>query len=832
MRAKPSEVRATDAQEISDVAPLGGSWVRPSLVSLVQDVRWGLRGLRTRPGFTFVAVSMLAIGIGINGAVFTIVNAALFKGFRHVQRNDQIVQVGTTRDLIYYPDFVEWREQVTSFDDLALVRGYFHTLNTGRDDPETAFTTEITTNMFGLLGVTPWLGRDFLPGDAEPGAEPVAILRHDLWVRRFGADPNVIGRSVRVDGVPTTIVGVMPEGFSFPAEQELWTPLVPTAAALRRETGYARYAYARLAEGVRLDTARAELETVGRRLEQAYPGTNQNMVPVLSGFDEWFVGAAARTLYKGLWGAVGCVLLIVCVNVANLLVLQAIGQSHEMAVRLALGAGRWRVVRQFVIESLLLSSLGGVIGWWLAHVGVRVFTLAQAASAVLALEIDRSVIVYLSAISAATGLAAGLATATHLTKLSAGGVSIAANQTVAGGRGGTRLSYVFVGVEMALAIMLLAGAGVTIRSLVRVLTANVGVKAAKVLTASLYLPPERYTSSEARLAFYRDLGDRLAALPGVESVAFGAMAPTERTPRVAFELADTPALDERTRPTTAMCVISPGYFSVLGASIVAGRDIQSSDRAPDAPIVLVNQRFADRQWPGQSPLGKRLRLFSASPGAPPTPWLTVVGIASNIVQNDRTRQAFEPTLYVLYAQQPQPNMFAFARSRVPPGSLATAVRREVYAMDPQLSVPAVWPLDTRLDRAYAIERNTTVLFGGFAIVALVLAAVGLYGVVAHGVSRRTREIGIRLAVGATRRDILALFLGSGLSAVGGGLLVGLAMSVAVNQLLKSQLAGVSPADPLALVAASVVLVVAAGLGGWVPARRAADVDPVVALKPD
>jgi putative ABC transport system permease protein len=800
--------------------------------SLVQDVRWGVRSLRTRPSFTFVAVAMLGLGIGINGAVFTVVNAALFKGYRHVQRNDRLVQVGTTRDYIYYPDFVEWRAQARSFDDVALVRGSFHTLNTGRDDPDTAFTTEITTNTFGLLGVTPFLGRDFLPADAEPGAEPVIILRHDLWVRRFGADPNVIGRSARIDGVPTTIVGVMPKGFSFPSEQELWMPLVPTAAALRRETGYARYAYARLADGATLDTARVELETVGRRLEHAFLGTNQNMAPVVSGFDQWFVGAGARTLYKGLWGAVGWVLLIVCVNVASLLVLQAIGRSHEMSVRLALGAGRWRLVRQFVIESLLLSSLGGAIGWWVAQLGVRLFTLAQADSAVLAIELDWSAIAYLSAISAATGLAAGLATATALMKLSASGVSTGANRTVAGSRGGTRLSYVFVGVEMALAVMLLAGAGVTIRSLLRVSTANVGVETANVLTASLYLPPERYTGTNARLAFYRVLGERLAALPGVESVAFGAVAPTERTPRVAFELADAPALDARTRPTTATCVISPGYFRTLGASIVAGRDIRSSDRAADAPVILVNQRFADLQWPGESPLGKRLRLFSASPGAPPTAWLTVVGIASNIVQNDRTRQAFEPIVYVPYAQQPQPNMFAFARSHVPPGTLATAVRREVYAMDPNLPVPALWPLDTRLDRAYSLERNATALLGGFALVALVLATVGLYAVVAHAVSRRTREIGIRLAVGATRGDILALVFRRGLWAAGVGLSVGLAMSLAVNPLLKSQLAGVSPADPFVLVAASIVLAVAAGLGCWLPARRAARINPVVALQPD
>lgn len=798
-------------------------------MSVIQDLRWALRGLRARPGFAALAVAILAIGIGVNGAVFTVVHAALFKGFRHVERNDRIVRIGTTRDLIYYPDFDAWRAQVRSLTDLALVRGYFHTLDTGRDELEPLFTTQVTTNTFALLGVRPTLGRDFVPADAGPGAEPVIILSHGLWTRRFGADPRVIGRSVRVDGAPTTIVGVMPEGFSFPAEQELWAPLVPTAAALRRETGYARYAYGRLADGARLEGARAELETVGRQLEQAYPGTNQKLMPVVDAFDEWFVGASARTLYKGLWGAVICVLLIVAVNVTNLCVLQAIGRSQEMAVRLAMGARRRRVFQQFAIESLLLAAMGGALGWWLSRAGVRLFTLAQANSAVLAIESDWTVIAYLSASAVVTGLAAGLVTARHVTKSSARGLSAAAGRTLAGSDGGTRLSHVCVGAAMALTVMLLSGAGVTIRSMLRVATANVGVESAKILTASLYLPPERYTSTEA-LLFYRELGIRLAARPGVESVAFGAVAPAERTPRVAFESADTPAPDERSRPTTAMCVIGPGYFQVLGATIVAGRDIAVSDGSPGEAVAVVNQRFADLQWPNESPLGKRLRLFPASPAQPTM--VTIVGVASNIVQNDRTRQTFEPMVYVPYAQHPQPNMFAFARTRVPPGTLVPAVRRDLYAMDPLLSVPAVWPLDTRFDRAYALERQMTLLVGAFAAVALVLAAVGLSGVVAHAVSRRTREIGIRLAVGATWRDIVALVAGRGVSAAVAGLLAGLVLSIAVNQLLKSQLTGVSPADPIALGSAAVVLAVAAVLGCWLPARRAVRVDPVVALRSD
>jgi putative ABC transport system permease protein len=330
--------------------------------AFLQDVRYGLLTLRTNPGFTVVAVAMLALGIGINAAVFTVINTALFEGFPLVHRNDRIVEITTTKDAIYYPDFEDWRAQATSFEGMALVRGVFHTLSDNTGAPETYFTTEVTANTFQLLGVKPILGRDFSPSDQQPGAESVVILRYEVWVRRFGANPALVGQTVRIDGLPASVIGVMPQGFAFPADQDLWTPLVPSSAAMRRDTFYARYAFARMADGVTIENARAEMETIGRRLASAYPGTNQGIAPVVRSFEEWFIGANATTLYKGMWGAVGFVLLIICANVANLLLERAIGRSREISIRLALGAGRWRIIRQFLAESLMLSILGGVIG--------------------------------------------------------------------------------------------------------------------------------------------------------------------------------------------------------------------------------------------------------------------------------------------------------------------------------------------------------------------------------------------------------------------------------------------------------------------------------------
>ncbi len=797
--------------------------------TLVQDVHHGVRTLRKSPSFTIVAIAMLALGIGINAAVFTVVDAALFKGFALVRANDRIVQITTTKGFIYYPDFQDWRANATSFEAIALVRGVFHTLSDGDGPPETYFTTEVTANAFGLLGVAPMLGRDFSPADEQRGAEPVVILRYETWVSRFGGNPTIVGKVVRIDGMPTRVIGVMPQRFSFPTSQDLWTPLVPTPGALRRETGYAQYAYARMTDGATVEGARAEMDAIGRQLASAYPGSNEGVAPVVRGFEEWFVGPEAATLYKALWGAVVFLLLIVCANVATLAIERATSRAHEIALRLALGAGRWRIVRESLAESLIVSILGGVTGWWIAKVGVRMYALAQmngGATRVLGLTTDDRALAYLVAISLGTGLVVGVATALHLTRADVNNASKDVSRGIAGGRYRRPLSALFVGSEIALAVVLLTSAGVFVRSFFNVYAADVGVNTANVLTMSLYVPPERYTSTEGRISFYRELRSRLQAVPGVESVAFGTAAPTDAVPRVAYELADTPTVEKRS--TVAEPVVSTTYFQTLGVRVIAGRTFDDLDRGSSIPIVIVNQAFASRHWPSEDPLGKRLRLFGSESES--SPWLTVVGVVSNVVQNDRTRQAFDPLVYVPYEQHAQPNMFAFVRTNVAPANLAAAVRREIYAMDPMLPVPALWPLSERFDRAYGFERNVASLLLFFAGVALLLASVGVYTTISCATTRRVREIGVRLAIGATGRDILKLVFRQETLPVVAGLIIGLAVSLAVTRLLRSQLIGVSPADPITLAGASSVLGLCAALGCWMPARRAMRVDPVVALK--
>lgn len=800
-----------------------------SIDACAHDVRHSVRTLRMSPAFTLMVIVMLGLGIGINAAVFTVIDAALFKGSPLVHQSDRIVQITTSKDLIYYPDFEEWRSQATSFEGIALVRGVFHTLSDDGGDAESYFTTEVTANTFHLLGVAPMLGRDFGVSDEQPGAEHVVILRYEMWERRFAAHPDIVGRTIRIDGVPARIIGVMPRGFAFPSNQDLWAPLIPPAAALRREVGYARYAYARMSEGTSIETARANMDTIATRLERAYPRTNQGVSPVVRGFEEWFVGTRARALYRGLWGAVAFVLLIVCANVASLMVERAIGRSHEIAVRLALGAGRWRIIRACLVESVILSILGGAAGWWIAKAAVYIYTLAQVGNDMaLGLTMDHRVVVYFVTISLAAGLLAGLAAASQLTRLNINSTSKDGGRGTVGGKHAKRTSALFVGAEMVLAVVLLASAGVIVRSFLKVYAADVGVDSARVLTMSLYVPPDRYTSPEARLSFYRDLGRHLQGLPGVESVGFGTAAPADYTPRLGYQLADAATVDEASHPTVGEFVTGSAYFQTLGARLVSGRYFDDSDRASSMPVAIVNERFAARNWPGEVALGKRFRLFA--PGRDATPWLTVVGVVSNIVQNDRTRQAFEPLVYVPHEQQPQPNMFAFIRTSVAPGSLAAAVRRQVYAMDATLPVPALWPLAERFDRAYAFERNVTGVLVLFAVVALIVASIGLYATISSSVHRRVQEIGIRMAIGATRREILALVFKQGSIPVGIGLAIGLTASLAVNLVFQSALVGVSPADPVALLAASGVLVLSTACGCWIPARWATRVDPIVALR--
>jgi putative ABC transport system permease protein len=810
-----------------------------------QDLHYAIRMVRKNPAFTVVAVTMLAVGIGVNTAVFSLTNTMLFKGFPSVVRNDRILYIGCQKAGgacgVSIPDFEDWRAQATSFEDMAIVNGLDLVLS-DKSLPETMFAAQVSVNAFKVIGQRPTIGRDFASSDATLGAAPVAILSYGLWERRYGKDPAIIGQTIKIGGTaagysdlpgessaiaPTTVIGVMAQGFSFPFKETLWVPLVPIPSLQKREARSLWFAFGRMIDGVTIESARAEMDTIGRRLASAYPLTNQGIRLRVRTFRDVWAGPNAPLIYGSMWGAVGCVLLIACANLANLLLARAMSRSREMSVRIALGAGRWRIIRQLLIESVMLSAMGGVFGWWMAAWGVRTYVLAQPPGTNFDYAMDYRVLGYLIATSIGAGFLFGLAPASRLSTLDV-------NATLKdGGRGATggrrrHLSALLVIGEMALAVVLLTGAGVMIRSFLKIYTADLGVNAANVLTMYVRLPGAKYPRAESQISFYDRFKMRLEAIPGVESIAFTNAQPTGYTLTIPYELAGAPPVDEQRRPTVSALTISPGYFRILGAAVLSGREFKDSDEASGIPNVIVNQRFATTFWPGEGALGKRLRLFD---GTTPDAWLTVVGVVSNIVQNDPTGQRIDPLIYVPYRQKPRRGgMLALARTRVPPGSLGTAFRREIQALDSDVPFIGLSTLAERLKGNYRNNEFFGVLFSMFAAIALLLASVGLYAVVAHSVSQRTQEIGIRTVMGATTRDILRLVFKQGMLPVGIGLTIGLPAALAVTPILKSQLVSVSPTDPITLLVASGVLVLSATLGCCIPARRAMRVDPAVALR--
>jgi putative ABC transport system permease protein len=614
--------------------------------------------------------------------------------------------------------------------------------------------------------------------------------------------------------------------------------LVPTPDVRRRDARDLWFAFGRLAAGATAGSARAEMEAIGRRLGAEYPLTNQgrNLIPQVQTFNQFFFFGNENAIYWSMWGAVSFVLLIACANLANLMLARAIGRLREVSLRIALGASRWRVVRQLLIESLMLSGVGGFLGWWIARWGVRAWALADRGPGmqswrILDYSMDYRVLGYLIAISIGTALLFGLAPARRFSKLDVNAMLKDGGRGATGGGRGKHLSALLVIGEMALAVVLLAGAGVMIRSFLNIYRADPGIRTANILTQGLSLPGGSYPHPEDRLSFYDRARTRLGAIPGVESIALADSIPTRYASALPYELAGTSPATGQGRPTVPVLTVSPDYFRTLGARVLSGREFRESDDSSGVPVAIVNQRFASQYWPDENPLGNRLRFLD---GKAPGAWLTVVGIAPNIVQNAGTGQKFIsiPLVYLSYRQKTPASMEVLARTRVPPGSLATAFRREVHAIDSELPAFRAVTLNERLEGNYWSTGLYGVLFAMLAAIGLLLASVGLYAVMAHSVSRRTQEIGIRMAVGATTGDVRKLVFAQGMLPLGIGLIVGVGASFAVNPVLKTFLVQVSPFDPVTLAISSAVLIFAAMLGCLIPARRAVRVDPVVALRHD
>jgi putative ABC transport system permease protein len=810
-------------------------WTFSKLESWWQDICYAVRTLVRNPGFTFVAVTALALGIGADTAVFTIANGAFSWtfGLDHI---DRIVLIGST-DASHtrgfgqsYPDFRDLGSQVKSLAGLA---GYqFSSVNVSDKSglPERYYCAQMSANGFEVIEQKPVLGRDFTAADERAGAEPVLMLTYHVWQDRYGKDPAIIGKAVRVNEVSRTVIGVMPPGRRFPEETDLWTPLVPDATLEKRDHRSLAL-FGRLADGVKTVAARTELETISRRLASQYPGTNKGLIADVQPIATITGAYAMRPLFVALWGAVGFVLLIACADVANMLLARGAGRVREISIRVAIGAGRTRILRQLLVESVVLAIVGGFLGWLVALGGLRWFdrgTGAVVKPVWLHLSLDRTAFVYLAAISIGAGILFGLAPALRLARIDIHSAIKDGGQGTAGRRKGLSLSSLLIVFELAVCIVLLAGAGLMIRSAVNTYGAPIGVNTSSVLTMRVNLPEAKYRKRDDQLAFHRMLKARLESLPGVEAAAVASNLPLGGWLVLAYELEGS-APDPGRSPRIGAIVASPDYFRVMRASPRRGRMFTDSDGVGGVPAVIVNESFAAKHWPGEDALGKNLRLVKEHS---PQRLLTVVGVLPDILQNFRQPLQHDPVIYLPYGEELPREMFIVSRTRVPPATLAEAFRRAVQSTDENLPVYDVRTLENRL----AENRLSVSLLGGmftvFAGIALVLASVGLYAVIAHSVSQRTKEIGVRRAMGGTDRDILRLVLAQGMRPLALGVAIGLPAAFGITRVLRMALVGVSPGDPVTFLGVVIVLVLAGVLGCAIPARRAIRVDPVVALRGD
>jgi putative ABC transport system permease protein len=807
-------------------------WTFAWIETLWQDVRYAARTFGNNPGFAAVAVFALALGIGADTAMFTIVNGAISwnMGLDHHER---VVIVNLT-DAAHsqsfdasYPDFRDLRARTKLLTGLA---GYQFTpvnLSDRSGLPERYYCVRMSANGNAVARQKPLLGRDFTPEDEQPGATPVVLLGHHVWQQRYGSDRSLLGRTIRVDEVPMQVVGVMPPGKRFPEDTDLWTPLTPTGAMGRRdERGITLYG--RLADGVKLGAARVEMDVLARQIARQHPETSKDLTADLQPIVVITGVYGMRPLFAVLFGAVGFVLLIACADVANMLLARAAGRAREISIRVAIGAGQVRIIRQLLIESTMLSLAGGLLGWAVAMGGLRWFDAGTGSLPKppwLNLRLDGAAFAYLAAISLGTGVLFGLAPALRLAKVDIYGSLRDGGHGTLGGRRNLRLASTLVAFEMALCVMLLAGAGLMIRSTANLYRTPIGVNTANVLTMIVNLPEAKYPRQEDLVGFHQTLVDRLDALPGVSTAAVVSNLPLGHWIPYSYELAGA-APSEGRLPRLGAIVATADSFRVWQVQARRGRLFTDTESASPPPLVI-NESFAAKMWPGEDPLGKRLRLFHERTAQP---WLTVVGVIPDILQDFRHPLEHTPLIYLRYTEAPQRIAYLVARTAVPPATLAQAFRTEVQRMDSGLAVYQLRSLENRI----AENRLTTSLFGAictvFAAVALVLASIGLYSVTAHSVSQRMQEFGIRLAMGGSSGDIVRLVFHRSLRPLWIGLMVGMPLAFVLTRLLRAMLAGVSPGDPLTFAAAAAVLVLAGVAGCAIPARRAVRVDPVVVLR--
>jgi predicted permease len=801
---------------------------------MLQDLRYAFRTLIANPGFTIVAVVCLSLGIGVNGTIFSVVDGVLLQPYPYPDAERIVVLSSTnprqhvTRTGVSYPDYKDWRDQTTSFSGFAAFQGRSLTIADGSTNPERYTGSAISSSLFGLLGAVPALGRDFGPDDDRPGAEPVVILSDDVWRLRYSADRSIVGRAVSINGRAHTVIGVMPEGFKFPATQRLWVPLAPSAEGSRRDTRSSQV-FARLKPGVTIAQAHADLEGIASRLAATYPGESEGWGSIIRPLRAWMLPAEIELMILAMMSAVTLVLLIACANVANLLLARASVRHREISIRTALGAARWRIVRQLLTEAVLIGVASAPLGALLARVGILLVDRGVPPDSVpyfIHWSLDRRTLAYTIGISVLTGVVFGLAPALQAARtdlqssLKEGGRGAAG-----GGRGRVRNALVIA--EVAMSLILLISASLFVRSFLNLQQASAGFDTAPLLTMRFSLPGPAYEPGDAKARRVEEIAGRVEALPGVESAFASNFVPLSGGGSGGQVVVEGTTVERGKEPQIEFIAASPHLPKTLGVALLRGRDLTDAEETARTPVALVNQTMARQMWGDTDPVGRRFKL--TGPDHPD--WFTVVGVIADFrhFQGDNA-EAISPSAYVPYSFDPNLNTGLTIRTAGDPARLVSAVREQIRLADASLPIFQVSTMEDLRQRSFWQFRMFGWMFSTFGAIALLLASVGVYGVLSYSVSQRTQEIGVRMALGAARHDVLRLILGHGLRLSTIGILLGLIGAFGATRFLKTVLYNVTPTDPFSFGVVACFLTLVAAAASYVPARRAMAVDPLVALR--
>jgi putative ABC transport system permease protein len=806
------------------------------------DLRYGARMLAKNSGFTVVAVLTLALGIGANTAIFSVVNALLLRPYPYKDQ-DRLVWLWETR-LPEIPrnspspaNFLDWQKQNTVFEQLEAINVNDYNL-IGEGNPERIRGMVITHGFLSMLGVRPQIGRDFFPDENRPGHGNVAIFSHELWQRRFGGDPNIINRKIMLDDRQFTVIGVMPpiSGLNL-RRTEIWTPIAFTAEQTENRRVGILNVIGRLKPGVTMERARSEMSAIADRLAKQYPDSNADWNVIVSSLLEDAVNETGiKTPLLLLLGAVAFVLLIACANVANLLLARAAARQKEIALRTALGASRWRIVRQLLVESLLLSLAGGITGLMLANGGLKIL-MAQSDidwPRIMNVSLDLHILAFTVSITLLTGLSFGIVPALQASKPNLNEMLKDAGRGSTGGRRQHAVRNALVVLEVTISMVLLVGAGLLMKSFIGLHKVDPGFNPKNALTVAISLPERKYPEKNRQAAFYKQLGERVSALPGVKATSVASNVPFsnyhwgnwDRGFRIEGRTSNSSGNDGG----GAYYSVSPNYFKAMGIPLLRGRLFTEFDTESAPRVAIINSTMATRFFPGEDPIGKRIQLTDRVRNGSQV-YREIIGIVAD-VKSDALDQQAHPQIYEAYTQEPFPSMTLVVRVAGDPIGLGESIRREVFQLDKEQPVFGIQTLERLISTSTSQQRFSMMLLGVFAAAAIALASIGLYGVMSYAVAQRKHEVGIRMALGAQPRDVLGLILFQGLRLTLGGIAIGLIAAWAATRLLINLLYGVSATDPLTFIGVSLLLIGVSLLACYLPARRATKVDPLVALRCD